>query len=364
MDIINQICSIKRALPVYLENQRNKGNLVDCYRFSYSCDIYDDTFSWNLPANIFAADIAYAIGMDKEKTIINSIEGIKSYIHKEGYIYSDFIWKRGALSHLKAQIKSGKLTDVYNKDYIRAESRQALRTLMNYEQKVKSIPKGEVLGIDESDKFLQGLNWRYPWSAGSHYSHLLFYEKVAYQYGMISRNEYEKRVRFLTGWIEQKYDKKSGIWGENVSTEQEALNGVMKVLTGLMTIQGYTMPKEQARLLIDLCLKNADSRQACDNYNVLYVLYCCVNAENDYRRSEINQFAEQKFSDFLQYYYPTYGGFSFIRGSSNKNYYGFKITKGFNQPDIHGTRMFVWGIGLIAVILQIDNEIGWHQIKE
>ena len=62
-------------------------------------------------------------------------------------------------------------------------------------------------------------------------------------------------------------------------------------------------------------------------------------------------------------YYEDKGGFSFLIGQTNTRYYGVKIAKGLNEPDIHGTIMFVWGISIIAQILGIESELGFKEHK-
>jgi len=46
---------------------------------------------------------------------------------------------------------------------------------------------------------------------------------------------------------------------------------------------------------------------------------------------------------------------------TNIYYYGAKITRGLNEPDIHGTCMFLWGISIISQILEIDQELGFKE---
>jgi len=38
-----------------------------------------------------------------------------------------------------------------------------------------------------------------------------------------------------------------------------------------------------------------------------------------------------------------------------------KITKGLNEPDIHGTVLLFWGIAIISDILGIEKELGFKE---
>ena len=43
---------------------------------------------------------------------------------------------------------------------------------------------------------------------------------------------------------------------------------------------------------------------------------------------------------------------------SSENYYGARVSKGLNEPDIHGTVMFIWGLSLISRLLDINDKTG------
>jgi hypothetical protein len=83
------------------------------------------------------------------------------------------------------------------------------------------------------------------------------------------------------------------------------------------------------------------------------VLYCC-NKATDYRVDDIKNFCLKRLSQYRRYYHENKGGFSFHKDRANDVYYGARITKGLNEPDIHGTVMFLWGITLISRILKLD----------
>ena len=59
-----------------------------------------------------------------------------------------------------------------------------------------------------------------------------------------------------------------------------------------------------------------------------------------------------------QFFYPKYSAFSFNKNKSSVGYYGARLSKGFNEPDLHGTAMFIWGILIASKALSIDCELG------
>jgi hypothetical protein len=135
---------------------------------------------------------------------------------------------------------------------------------------------------------------------------------------------------------------------------KEKINRVMKIITGL-DVAGKVNFKYLEKL-IDLYLSVKSDRHACDNFNIVYVLkYANKLADFNYRYNEIKEFALKRLDIYRQYYYPEIGGFSFLPNKANIYYYGAKITKGLNEPDIHGTVMFLWGVSIIVQILKINE---------
>jgi hypothetical protein len=100
------------------------------------------------------------------------------------------------------------------------------------------------------------------------------------------------------------------------------------------------------------------------HFNIILVLnYASKLLDKTYRQQEIEAFALERLKIYKEHYYKDKGGFSFLDKQANIRYYGVKITKGLGEPDIHGTIMFVWGISIIAQILNINNELGFKEHK-
>jgi hypothetical protein len=84
-------------------------------------------------------------------------------------------------------------------------------------------------------------------------------------------------------------------------------------------------------------------------------------SNGSYKLKEIKKFAQDRLRIYNKYYFPEIGGFSFLPNKANVYYYSAKITKGLNEPDIHGTCMFLWGISIIAQIIEIDKKLGFKE---
>ena len=52
----------------------------------------------------------------------------------------------------------------------------------------------------------------------------------------------------------------------------------------------------------------------------------------------------------MDYYFPDFGAFAFMKECSNIGYYGFSITKGKKKLDLQGTFLFMWGLFFVLHI--------------
>jgi hypothetical protein len=132
---------------------------------------------------------------------------------------------------------------------------------------------------------------------------------------------------------------------------EEKINGAMKMMLVYdIAKRDFGYPEK----LIDLSLLSLNDRHASDNFNIVCVLYHC-SMKTDHKREQIRDFCIERLNSYSQYYWPVYGGFSFLPGRANMVYYGARISKGLPEPDIHGTHLYLWGIVLISKILRLDD---------
>ena len=68
------------------------------------------------------------------------------------------------------------------------------------------------------------------------------------------------------------------------------------------------------------------------------------------------------FSIINLHFFPNLYGFSYFLNKSQTHYYGVKISKGLNTPDIHGTTLLVWALSMILEIIEFEN-FKWNPLK-
>lgn len=97
---------------------------------------------------------------------------------------------------------------------------------------------------------------------------------------------------------------------------QQKINGAMKIITGLKAVNKLKFKYPEK--IIDNLLKPRNNTQACDNFNIVYVLkYCNELTKSNYRYKEIENFIYNRLKIYKQYYFPKIGGFSFIKNKAN-----------------------------------------------
>jgi len=362
MKELDWLYNLRPQVSNFLESMQSH-NIQGYYRYSYSGDIYDDSFHWNAGSSVFALKIYYTLAIENPEAIKVASTYIRSFLHQDGLIYDDFIYKKGRLRNFLSAIKHNNLENIFNQQYKRAETRQCYSALMLHKQLPKqpiTIPLPDT--EKEIDIYLKKLNWQQPWAAGSHFSHLMFFFNLARQTNQIDKETFAQLTHYAISWINRLQNSNDGSWYSGNPSARFKVNGAMKILTGLIAVNKveFAYPKK----LIDLCLSVTNDETACDNFNIILVLnYASKLLARKYRQQQIEKFALDRLKIYKKHYYEEKGGFSFLSKQANTRYYGVKITRGFDEPDIHGTIMFVWGISIIAQMLNIDNELGFKEHK-
>lgn len=356
------LINLKSDVTEFL-NQLRTEECPGFYKYTLSGDIYGLEHKWGLGNSVFATKIYHMIGnlTENEKEKLSSF--ILSFQKNNGYIFDDFIDKRDIPSRIKTQLKNiirngnfSEIRQLSNPPRRVAETRQSIAALIMLNKKplrpFSDIPEN----IQETKNYLERLDWNNPWSAGSHFSHLLFflyYNKKLFNYDKYDKNEV--LIDYAIKWVNKLQSEKDGCWHKNEISNQLKVNGAMKILTGLRVVNKLDTLKFTEKI-IDTCLETINDQEACSHFNIIYVLYECSRL-TDYRNQEIKQYALNKLKNYREYYYPKIGGFSFKKNLSNDYYLGIKLANSKNEPDIHGTVMFLWGITLILKILGLDLKL-------
>ena len=359
---IDWIFELKDRVPVFLN--RMKGEKEGYYRYSLSGDLFSENERWGLGNTVFAAKIFYTIDMvdlmpmDEKKNIINFI---KSFQRTDGSIYDPLITKKVSLLKKIFALKNFDIQYLRGEKTKRAETRQSFSAL----QLLGSRPDLPYLQIPYTvrgiDKYLSSLDWSRPYDAGSHFSHLLFFLYTNKRMFNIYSESTDHLIDYSIKWINKLQSSKDGSWhqGQNIAIPQK-INGAMKIITGLKAVNKLNFKHPEK--LIDLCLRTTNFKHACNILDVIYVLkYANELVENNHRYKDIRDFCYKWLRICREHYFPDIGGFSFFKHKANHQYYGTIITKGINEPDIHGTVLLLWGIALTSNILGIDKEVGFKE---
>ncbi|CAN2040226.1 Glycosyl hydrolase family 88 [Candidatus Magnetomoraceae bacterium gMMP-15] len=352
---ITWLISLKKNILKFLFEL--KDNSIDgYYNYSLTGDILPSEKKWGLGNTVFAAKIYYMLDKPSPQISNPMKKFIKSFQDKQGQIYDREVQRCSRLKRYYHAFRKRDFNNIFNEQTRRAETRQAFAAL----RCLGSRPDIPYLLIPynekEIEKYIHKLNWKQPWGAGSHISHLLFFLRQNNQLFHVHQDNTDELIQFVIEQVNTAYRQKDGSWYDSSINipHFEKVNVAMKMMTAFDAAEWKDFEKENE--LIDLCLSAINDGHACNQFNVICVLYHC-SQKTDYRKEEIKQYCFNQLELYKEYFWPEYGGFSFFKGRANHNYYGAKISKGLPEPDIHGTVLFLWGIALISRILEIENKI-------
>jgi len=355
---ISWIFKLKKEVPLFMEKMKgdNKGGY---YKYSLTGDLFDEDYYWGLGNTVFAIKIYYTLNLLKELDA-GEKEKMSKFIlsfQKKDNSFSDPLMRRKAfLKNFFHSLLSRNFNNLLGEHTVRAETRQAISALKLLRQEPQREYQRFPQNKKEINKYLSKLNWEKPWGAGSHFSHLLFFLNNSKL-----RNK-DDLINYAINWINKLQDEETGSWFKRCPNMQQKVNGAMKIITGSKVANKVRL--KYPKKLIDLCLKAKNNSHACDNFNIVYVLkYANEETRGNYKFYEIKDFCYNRLEIYKKYYYPDIRGFSFKLNQASNNYYGAKITKGFDEPDIHGTVMFLWGISIISQILGINKKLEFNEFK-
>ncbi|MFX1257020.1 MAG: hypothetical protein ACFFAN_04115 [Promethearchaeota archaeon] len=352
---IDWIFNLKEQIPLFLHKLKGRKRR-GFYHYTLTGDYFGEKIKWGLGNSVFFLKIIYTLGLERKfkQEIKEAINFIQSFQKKDGSFYDPIVMLSSLPLRVLNAMKALDFKNFLNKENKRAETRQSLSALSLFGVKprfeYREFPSNE----KQIEKFLKCLNWEFPWGAGSHLSHLLF----LLQYSSLPAKN--KLIDFVIKWINYLQNEHDGFWYRGSPSIQQKINGAMKIMTGLKAVNrlDFNYPEK----IIDGVLEAKNDKQACDNFNIIYVLkYCNELTDRNYRYTEIKDFSYQRLDIYKKYYFPKIGGFSFNLNKSNNCYYGAFIAKGKNEPDIHGTIMFLWGISIIFQMLELNEDLQFRE---
>lgn len=320
------------------------------YHYSLSGDYFGEKLKWGLGNAVFFLKIVYIAGLEKKlnKEVEQAIVFIRSFKRRNGYYYDPLVRILSLPRRFFYFLKTLDLNN-FSYNYTKlAETRQVISALSLFGIK-SEVPKNffpSAVSVNWVKDFLTKLDWSKPWGAGSRFSHLLFF---------LNASEFSQKEVLINSAIEwlKGIRQADGFWYRGEVSLQQKINGAMKIFTGLQAVNKINQI-DSIDKIVDVCLKAKNNEQACDNFNIVYVLRNCSFVAPDYRQKEIKSFAEERLKMYFKYYHPDQGGFSFNEKRASFLYYGASLSRGINESDIHGTVMFLWGISQVEKILEVD----------
>jgi hypothetical protein len=330
------------------------------FRYSYSGDLPHAQSL--LAPSIFALKLYALLGLPADDRLRQTIARVHTYQTTNDSFIDPVIIKKRRWRAAVSQLKHGHLPLRLDEPYIRAETRQAYSALLVHDAlpPLTSVP----VPIDPAGihSFLVEQDWSKPWHAGSHVSHLLFFLSLAKHTGILTQAACQEATDTVLTYLHS-IEQSDGSWYLSNPSPSQRINGAMKIITGLL----YTPQHSQhPQRLIDLCLSHpaqAD-RDACHQINQLLVVrYASQWTQYTYRSQEIESYCQQLLNDWQRYYHQDLGGFSFYPSRANQRYYGAAVTAGRNEPDIHATTLFLWGLSLMTPLIPEPALVSFHEIR-
>jgi hypothetical protein len=352
--MLSWINSLKPSMLNFLSELRDDSK-PGYYKYSLTGDIYSSNIKWGLGNVVFAAKTYYMLDAVEESDAKSIVKYIKSFQDKQGYFYDRKIKSLSRKRRVAFAFLRRNFHNFFNEQNKMGETRQSFAALLC----LGSRPNIPFLHIpytrNSIEKYIHSLNWKIPWEAGGIVNHLLFF----LNYNRKLFNVYKDEVDWLIDHalnVINSYQQKDGAWYEPMCNVPDSLkvNGAMKILIAYESVERNDFNNPEG--LIDLCLSTINDGHACNNLNIICVLYYC-SQRTDYRIEEIKNFCIKRLEIYKKHYWPEHGGFSFFERKANNIYYGAEISKGLEEPDVHGTSLFLWGIILILRILGFENNV-------
>jgi len=345
-ELLEFLFLLKERTPDFVKDMESQ-QVMGKYRFSYSGDLIPTSRHWGLGQSTFAARILYIFDMLTPQKASHISNYIHSFEDRKGAIYDPEIARKSLLRRIAIGVYKRDTSYLFNRINKRAETRQGIAALINLSSFPENFYSDLKMDSVNIKNYVNSLDWSVPWRAGSHFNHQMFFLRFD-----SSVDEVQKNIileLFLDGL--RQYEQVEGFYEEGALVRPQIMvGGLMKVLMALSLFdKAGEFVKES---FVDLCLDKMISCDACENFNTIYILYQCSKVM-DYRKDEIELFLLETAIKWK--------GFSFYKNKSGYSYYDATISKGLNEPDLHGTAMFVWGFLIIAKALGLDDELGLRE---
>ena len=285
---------------------------------------------------------------------INSTDRWAGWAHHQTNYRANFSFQQsdGALRYIHLpktslekyiiEPKTGHFNDFSHTQYIRAETRQTYSALLQYD----ILPKQIVLEIPTTRGCQMYLRQLASLGSQSHFSHLMLFLSLTTD-GPTGNRRFRGPQHSLLFYLFHSTPYRRRVYKNHA----HKVNGAMKVMIGLLVDD---LPfKYPERLSIFAYFSHQQKQRM---HATKSIRFCCVcrqimptHVQTKRHRTILSGHA----SCLEKYYYPELGGFSFHK--HHDRYHGAKISHGLDEPDIHGTTLFTWGLSMMKHLIKIDE---------
>jgi hypothetical protein len=218
---------------------------------------------------------------------------------------------------------------------------------------------------EETEAYLEGLDWQNPWGAGSWAGALIWYHHLNQLLGDESA---EVVIRAAVDWLARRQDPNTGAWSDGSDVRLNVLvNGIFKIW--IQAIPAANFPVQYPEKVIDLCLRAlredsalVNTPDACSIFDVALVLDTALHF-SDHRRDEVAELAAQALPR-LEPLYRDDGAFSYGPDGSLASHGGLHLAPVKMQSDAPGTAITVNAISLLCNLCGLREELGWTPTTE
>lgn len=318
---------IASAVREFVERMTVPSQSGDRSRLTLSGDLADDGY---LFSTTFAIKTSKIIGSPVPTALLSEL---RQSMYLDVPFNDKWLSRSSFFSSGAELLTHGKLPSRQKLERVVAQQRQALSALNLWDEMPDS------LSIEKYPSAPEKLNWSYPWSAAAQVSHRVF---------MNANFKEEPRELNKLLMDELSFEIRDFIRKPNSSREQ-GVNALMKAVTASRSCN-MDLDLDPHEIL-DLTLKHATQDHACNHLNALLVLDYFSSKSPSYRVHEVAKYATDQREKILGHYWGFFGGFSFYRTHSQHTYLGVRVGHGYQEPDMHGTLMFTWGLSIIESLM-------------
>ena len=354
-----------------LQSGLEKGRI----RFTESGNLVPYRGRGGVMASVFAMKIAWQIGIwdswNNERKI-SFVNFVKQQQNQNGLFIDPWLSGQNSISW-KEWVKVGlgrvkyddlkKYYSLWHERNIRAETRQNISALLMVGAQPNYIPPVVATNYEDAYQFLDVLDWKDPWGAGSHLSHMLMLTTTHKIMGSKKVNA-ESIYAATFDFLRSIYHENTGTWyrGANIPVAIQ-INGAMKIFSGLQWLEEHPFVKNEK--LLRLVLSQPFYSDGCHFTNSLFVLHQIKKLSGlGENKAKIIERAHRA-SKCLMLHKKKQSGFSFNHLQSQQHYYTARVSKGLKVADLHGTTMFSWACAIVIDLLSdtfpdVQNEWKVH----